>query len=222
MGRSLIGRWHGSSFNPLVGHKSIWRWLHIEFRTSSAIAFNHSLAAMMGNTKRIGIIQNTLDAYWDFINWEEKVMLKGKSIVLRPVQEKDIDQLYIFHLEIDNRGSYFPRGVLSQPAFRKDFEETSGQVRTFLRDIPRWTTRQRRCNRSGQPLSALSVRNQANKQNSVGHSSWEPCLPAIGREMWFPAWRHSTRRMVQPGQTSGCWDLCHSAWWCNCRLKSLP
>lgn len=51
-------------------------------------------------------------------------MLRGKSIILRPVQEKDIDQLYAFHLDIDNRGSYFPRGVLSQPAFRKEFEET--------------------------------------------------------------------------------------------------
>ncbi len=51
-------------------------------------------------------------------------MLKGKSVILRPVHEKDIDQLYTFHLDIYNRGSYFPHGVLSQPAFRKEFEET--------------------------------------------------------------------------------------------------
>jgi RimJ/RimL family protein N-acetyltransferase len=51
-------------------------------------------------------------------------MLKGNHITLRPVRETDIDQLYAFHLDIDNRGSYFPRGVLSQPAFRKEFQET--------------------------------------------------------------------------------------------------
>ena len=51
-------------------------------------------------------------------------MLKGKSITLRLVQETDLDQLYTFHLDIDNRGNYFPRGVLSQPAFRKEFQET--------------------------------------------------------------------------------------------------
>ncbi len=51
-------------------------------------------------------------------------MLKGKSISLRPVRETDLDQLYAFHLDIDNRGGYFPRGVLSQPAFRKQFQET--------------------------------------------------------------------------------------------------
>jgi RimJ/RimL family protein N-acetyltransferase len=51
-------------------------------------------------------------------------MLKGKSITLRLVQETDLDQLYTFHLDIDNRGNYFPLGVLSQPAFRKEFQET--------------------------------------------------------------------------------------------------
>ena len=51
-------------------------------------------------------------------------MLKGKSITLRPVREADIDLLYTFHLDIDNRGDYFPRSVLSQPAFLKEFQET--------------------------------------------------------------------------------------------------
>jgi RimJ/RimL family protein N-acetyltransferase len=50
-------------------------------------------------------------------------MLKGKSIILRPVRETDVDELYGFHLDIDNRGDYFPRGVVSQPAFRKEFQE---------------------------------------------------------------------------------------------------
>ena len=51
-------------------------------------------------------------------------MLKGKSITLRPVRETDLDQLYYFHLDIDNRGDYFPRGILAQPAFSKQFQET--------------------------------------------------------------------------------------------------
>jgi RimJ/RimL family protein N-acetyltransferase len=51
-------------------------------------------------------------------------MLKGKSITLRLVRESELDQLHTYHLDIDNRGDYFPRGVLSQPAFRKQFQET--------------------------------------------------------------------------------------------------
>lgn len=51
-------------------------------------------------------------------------MLKGKSITLRPVRDTDLDQLYTYHLDIDNRGDYYPRGVLAQPAFRKQFAET--------------------------------------------------------------------------------------------------
>jgi ribosomal-protein-alanine N-acetyltransferase len=51
-------------------------------------------------------------------------MLKGKSITLRPVRETDIDQLHAYHVDIDNRGDFFPRGILSQPAFRKQFQET--------------------------------------------------------------------------------------------------
>jgi [ribosomal protein S5]-alanine N-acetyltransferase len=51
-------------------------------------------------------------------------MLKGKSIRLRPVRETDIEQLYAYHLDIDNRGDYYPRGVRSQPAFRREFQET--------------------------------------------------------------------------------------------------
>jgi len=51
-------------------------------------------------------------------------MLKGKSITLRPVREIDLDQLYAYHIDIDNRGDFFPRGILSQPAFQKQFQET--------------------------------------------------------------------------------------------------
>ena len=51
-------------------------------------------------------------------------MLKGKSITLRPVREADLDQLYAYHVDIDNRGDFFPRGIMAQPVFRKRFEET--------------------------------------------------------------------------------------------------
>lgn len=51
-------------------------------------------------------------------------MLKGRSISLRPVRENDLDPLYSFHLDIDNRGDYFPRGVLAQPDFRRQFQES--------------------------------------------------------------------------------------------------
>lgn len=36
-------------------------------------------------------------------------MLKGTAITLRPVREADLDQLYAFHIDIDNRGAFFPR-----------------------------------------------------------------------------------------------------------------
>jgi RimJ/RimL family protein N-acetyltransferase len=51
-------------------------------------------------------------------------MLKGKSITLRPVRETDLDQLYRYHIEIDNRGEYYPRGILGEPAYRNRFQET--------------------------------------------------------------------------------------------------
>lgn len=51
-------------------------------------------------------------------------MLKDKFVTLRPVRDTDLDQLYTYHIDIDNRGEFFPRGILAQPAFRKQFEET--------------------------------------------------------------------------------------------------
>jgi RimJ/RimL family protein N-acetyltransferase len=50
-------------------------------------------------------------------------MLKGKLIALRPVHDSDLEKLYGFHVDIQNRGDYFPRGILSQPAFQKGFQE---------------------------------------------------------------------------------------------------
>jgi len=50
-------------------------------------------------------------------------MLTGKSITLRPVRDSDVEKLYAFHIDIENRGNYFPRGILSQPAFQSQFQE---------------------------------------------------------------------------------------------------
>lgn len=51
-------------------------------------------------------------------------MLKGKSIILRPVRDSDLDQLYSYHIDIDNRGEFFPRGILAQTTFHKQFQDT--------------------------------------------------------------------------------------------------
>lgn len=51
-------------------------------------------------------------------------MLKGRSILLRPVRETDLDQLYAYHVDIDNRGDFFPRGIVAEPIFRRRFQET--------------------------------------------------------------------------------------------------
>jgi ribosomal-protein-alanine N-acetyltransferase len=51
-------------------------------------------------------------------------MLKGKVVTLRPIRATDVDALYEFHVDIDNRGEFFPQGLLSQPAFQKQFLET--------------------------------------------------------------------------------------------------
>jgi [ribosomal protein S5]-alanine N-acetyltransferase len=50
-------------------------------------------------------------------------MLKGKLIELRPVLESDLDAMYAAHVNIADRGAYFPLGVRSEPAFRRDFAE---------------------------------------------------------------------------------------------------
>jgi RimJ/RimL family protein N-acetyltransferase len=51
-------------------------------------------------------------------------MLHGERITLRPVRESDLDAMYAAHVEISNRGAFFPLGVTSEPAFRRQFAET--------------------------------------------------------------------------------------------------
>ncbi|WP_169744205.1 GNAT family N-acetyltransferase [Knoellia aerolata] len=50
-------------------------------------------------------------------------MLTGRSVTLRPVRDVDLDALYDAHTNIRNRGAYFPLGVMSQTAFRREFAE---------------------------------------------------------------------------------------------------
>ena len=50
-------------------------------------------------------------------------MLRGTRISLRLVRESDIDSLYAAHSNIGNRGAFYPLGMLSEPAFRKEFAE---------------------------------------------------------------------------------------------------
>ena len=50
-------------------------------------------------------------------------MLQGRLIQLRPVREPDLDAMYAAHVDIANRGAYFPLGVMSEPAFRREFAE---------------------------------------------------------------------------------------------------
>ena len=50
-------------------------------------------------------------------------MLHGSVITLRPVRQADLDYLYERHLDIDNRGEFFPRGIVGESTFRRRFED---------------------------------------------------------------------------------------------------
>jgi [ribosomal protein S5]-alanine N-acetyltransferase len=51
-------------------------------------------------------------------------MLHGNTVTLRPVQSGDVERLYSAHINIANRGAYFPLGVRSEPDFTRAFAET--------------------------------------------------------------------------------------------------
>ncbi len=50
-------------------------------------------------------------------------MLEGQRVRLRPARETDLDELHEAHTAIRTRGSYFPLGVMSESAFRREFAE---------------------------------------------------------------------------------------------------
>jgi [ribosomal protein S5]-alanine N-acetyltransferase len=49
-------------------------------------------------------------------------MLSGNSIRLRPVREPDLEELYSRHIEILNRGKFFPMGFVSESEFHRHFQ----------------------------------------------------------------------------------------------------
>ena len=51
-------------------------------------------------------------------------MLHGERVTLRPVREADLDAYYAAHVDIRNRGAFFPLGVASESAMRRQFAET--------------------------------------------------------------------------------------------------
>jgi RimJ/RimL family protein N-acetyltransferase len=51
-------------------------------------------------------------------------MLHGREITLRPVRAADLDELYRHHVEIANRGDFFPINVYSESSFNKQFQES--------------------------------------------------------------------------------------------------
>lgn len=50
-------------------------------------------------------------------------MLEGRGIRLSPVREADLDSLYEAHIAVRTRGPFFPLGVMSESAFRREFSE---------------------------------------------------------------------------------------------------
>ena len=50
-------------------------------------------------------------------------MLQGDRITLRPILEAHLEAAYAAHMNIANRGAFFPVGVVSEPSFRKAFAE---------------------------------------------------------------------------------------------------
>jgi RimJ/RimL family protein N-acetyltransferase len=51
-------------------------------------------------------------------------MLQGSKMMLRPVRATDLDDLYNAHIDVANRGAYFPLGIRSESDFRRDFADS--------------------------------------------------------------------------------------------------
>ncbi len=50
-------------------------------------------------------------------------MLHGERVELRPVREADLPAFTAAHLDIRNRGAFFPLGVMSEPVLQRRFAE---------------------------------------------------------------------------------------------------
>ena len=64
-----------------------------------------------------------LDAFSPAVHTRPEAMLQGRLIALRPVREADLEAMYAAHVDISARGAYFPLGVQSEPAFRREHAE---------------------------------------------------------------------------------------------------
>lgn len=51
-------------------------------------------------------------------------MIKGKAINLHLVSERNLEELFNFHLDIANRGDYFPLKITPEPLYKSKFQET--------------------------------------------------------------------------------------------------
>lgn len=51
-------------------------------------------------------------------------MLHGERISLRTAREADLGALYAAHVDLRNRGAWYPLGVQSESAFRREFAES--------------------------------------------------------------------------------------------------
>jgi len=51
-------------------------------------------------------------------------VLVGERVQLRPIRERDLPAFYEAHVDIRNRGAFFPLGVLSEPVLQRRFAET--------------------------------------------------------------------------------------------------
>ncbi len=51
-------------------------------------------------------------------------MLIGERVQLRPIREVDLPAFIAAHLDIGNRGAFFPLGVQSESALRRQFADT--------------------------------------------------------------------------------------------------
>jgi len=60
-------------------------------------------------------------------------MLKGEIITLRPVRESDLDYLREIDLDLDNRGDYWPRSIMPEQAYRREFDASGFWGESFGR-----------------------------------------------------------------------------------------
>ena len=51
-------------------------------------------------------------------------MLRGKSIELRPIRQNDLEELYAWHIDVANRGDFFPMAILSESEFHRRFRDS--------------------------------------------------------------------------------------------------